>query len=41
MGESNKTLEKLLTDNEELRRMIRDLLSKGINMPMMSSGTGQ
>jgi hypothetical protein len=43
LGDSNKALEKLLTDNEELRRMIRDLLTKGINMPMMggSTGTGQ
>jgi hypothetical protein len=39
MGDSTKALEKLLSDNEELRRMIRDLLTKGINIPM-GTGTG-
>lgn len=31
-GDSSKALEKLLSDNEELRRMIRDLLSKGLTV---------
>lgn len=37
-GDSSKALEKLLLDNEELRRMIKELLQNGISMG--GTGTG-
>lgn len=39
-GDSNKALDKLMTDNEELRRMIKELLQKGISLGGTQTGGG-
>jgi hypothetical protein len=39
-GDSSKALEKLMMDNEELRRMIRELIQKGLSFGGAPSAGG-
>jgi hypothetical protein len=41
LGDSGKFLERLMTGNEELKKMLRDLMSKGISMGGTGTGTAK